>query len=288
VLAQQAALEQMRANLPPLQRDLAQQRNSLMALLGRRPDQDRGEVVDLDKLHLPQDLPLSLPSKLVEQRPDVRSAEAQLHTASANVGVAISNQLPQFSITGQYGPTAAAFENIIAPQLMLGQTIWQLGNWMLSFSVLQPLFDGGNLEHTKRAAVAALDSAAATYRNTVLLAFADVANALRAIQYDADSLRTQVDSERASAASLDLSQQQFTMGAVAFPILLTAQQTYHNAVLLRVRAQAARYSDTAALFQALGGGWWNRKDVDPMSEGKPGYFYLPPLGDVNVLPAGAR
>ena len=288
VLAQQAALEQMRANLPPLERDLAKQRNSLMALLGRFPSQDKGEIIDLNALHLPEDLPLSLPSKLVEQRPDVRSAEAQLHTASANVGVAISNQLPQFSITGQYGPTAAAFENIIAPQLMLGQTIWQLGNWMLTFSVLQPLFDGGNLEHTKRAALAALDNAAATYRNTVLQAFADVANALRAVQYDAESLRTQVDSERASAASLDLSQQQFTMGAVAFPILLTAQQTYHNAVLLRVKAQAARYTDTAALFQALGGGWWNRTDVDPKSEGKPGFFYLPPVGDINVLPAGVK
>ena len=288
VLAQEAALATTRATLPPLEGALAQQRNSLMALLGRLPDQDRGEVVDLDQLHLPEELPLSLPSKLVEQRPDVRSAEAQLHAASANVGVAIANQLPQFTITGQYGPTAAALENILLPQLQLGQTIWQIGNWMLTYSVLQPLFDGGTLEHTKRAALAALDASAATYRNIVLQAFADVANALRAIQSDANSLRAQSESEKASAASLDLSQQQFTMGAVAFPILLTAQQTYHNAVLLRVKAQAARYSDTAALFQALGGGWWNRTDVDPKSEGKPQVFNLPPFGDVNVLPAGVK
>lgn len=285
VLAQQAAVEQMKANLPPLQLSLAQQRNSLMALLGRLPDQDRGENIDLNDLHLPEQLPLSLPSKLVEQRPDVRSAEATLQSASANIGVAIANQLPQFTITGGYGPTAAAFENIILTQAMLGTSIWSLGAWNLAFAVLQPIFDGGTLEHKKRAAQAAFESAAATYKNTVLQAFLDVANSLRAIQADADALRTQADAERAAAASLALSQQQFTLGAVNFPILLTAQQTYHNAVLLRVKAQAARYSDTAALFQALGGGWWNRKDVDPKSEGKPGNFWLPPIGDINVLPS---
>ena len=287
VLSQQAALEQIRATLPPLQRSLAQQRNQLMALVGRLPDQDRGEIIDLDALHLPEELPLSLPSKLVEQRPDVRSAEAQLHTASANIGVAISNQLPQFTITGQYGPTATSFEQIIFTQFSNTASIWTLGAWNLLLTLLQPVFDGGTLEHKKRAAQAAFEVSAAQYRSAVLQAFLDVANALRAIQTDADALRTFADAERAAAASLALSQQQFLLGAVAFPILLTAQQTYSNAVLNRVKAQAARYSDTAALFQALGGGWWNRNDVDPKSEGKPVRFWLPPVGDVR-LPAAGR
>lgn len=287
VLAQEATLDQIRANLPPLQRDLAKQRNQLMALIGRLPDQDRGEIIDLDTLHLPEELPLSLPSKLVEQRPDVRSAEAQLQSASANIGVAISNQLPQFTITGAYGPTAASFEQIIATQFLPNTSIWWLGAWNIALTLLQPLFDGGTLEHKKKAAQAAFDSAAAQYRNAVLQAFLDVANALRVLQADADALRAQAAAEKAAAASLALSQQRFTLGAVNFSILLTAQQTYHNAVLNRVRAQAARYSDTAALFQALGGGWWNRKDVDPKSEGKPGYFWLPPFGDVR-LPAPGR
>jgi len=287
VLAQQSALEQIRANLPPLQRSLAQQRNQLMALIGRLPSQDGGEIIELNALHLPDQLPLSLPSKLVEQRPDVRSAEAQLKVASANIGVAISNQLPQFTITGQYGPTAASFEQIIFAHANNAVSIWSLGAWNIILSVLQPIIDGGTLEHKKRAAKAAFEVAAAQYRNTVLQAFQDVANALRAVQTDADALRTQADAERAAAASLALAQQQFTFGAVAFPILLTAQQTYSNAVLNRVKAQAARYSDTAALFQALGGGWWNRQDVDPKSEGKRVPFWLPPFGDVR-LPAAGR
>jgi NodT family efflux transporter outer membrane factor (OMF) lipoprotein len=287
VLTQQSALEQIRASLPPLQRSLAQQRNQLMSLVGRLPHQDRGEVIDLDTLHLPEDLPLSLPSKLVEQRPDVRSAEAQLRTASANIGVAIANQLPQFTITGQYGPTATSFEQIIFTQFSNTASIWSLGAWSIALAVLQPIFDGGTLEHKKRAAKAAFDVAAAQYRSAVLQAFLDVANALRALQTDADALRTQADAERAAAASLTLAQQQFTLGAVAFSILLTAQQTYSNAVLNRVKAQAARYSDTAALFQALGGGWWNRQDVDPKSEGKHAPFWLPPFGDVR-LPAPGR
>jgi NodT family efflux transporter outer membrane factor (OMF) lipoprotein len=287
VLSQQSALEQIRATLPPLERSLAQQRNQLMALVGRLPSADRGEVIDLDSLHLPEELPLSLPSKLVEQRPDVRSAEAQLHSASANIGVAVSNQLPQFTITGQYGPTATSFEQIILSQFSQSASIWTLGAWNIALAVLQPLFDGGTLEHRKRAARAAFEVSAAQYRSAVLQAFLDVANALRALQTDADALRTQADAERAAAASLALAQQQFQLGAVAFSILLTAQQTYSTAVLNRVRAQAARYSDTAALFQALGGGWWNRADVDPKSEGKHTPFWLPPFGDVR-LPAPGR
>lgn len=264
VLTQQTALAQTRATLAPLQKQLAQTRNQLMAYLGRFPNQDKGERFNLASLHLPQELPVSLPSAIVEQRPDVRSAQAQLHEASANIGVAVANQLPQFSITGSLGSTVAS-----------GSTLFSAGSgvWSLAGAIAQPLFDAGALEHRKRAAVAAYDQSAAQYRGTVLAAFQDVANALRALEADAEALKQQVAAEQSAQASLALVQAQYRLGAVAYINLLTAQQTYQNTVLSRVQAQAVRYSDTAALFQALGGGWWNRSDPDP--QGRPDRFGLP-------------
>ncbi len=264
VLTQQTALAQTRATLAPLQKQLAQTRNQLMAYLGRFPNQDKGERFNLASLHLPQELPVSLPSAIVEQRPDVRSAQAQLHEASANIGVAVANQLPQFSITGSLGSTVAS-----------GSTLFSAGSgvWSLAGAIAQPLFDAGALEHRKRAAVAAYDQSAAQYRGTVLAAFQDVANALRALEADAEALKQQVAAEQSAQASLALVQAQYRLGAVAYINLLTAQKTYQNTVLSRVQAQAVRYSDTAALFQALGGGWWNRSDPDP--QGRPDRFGLP-------------
>lgn len=266
VLTQQTALAQTRATLAPLQKQLAQTRNQLMAYLGRFPNQDKGERFNLASLHLPQELPVSLPSALVSQRPDVRAAEAQLHEASANIGVAVANQLPQFSITGSLGSTVAS-----------GSTLFSAGSgvWSLAGAIAQPLFDAGALEHRKRAAVAAYDQSAAQYRGTVITAFQDVANVLRALEADAEALKQQVAAERSAQASLALVQAQYRLGAVAYINLLTAQQTYQNTVLTRVQAQAVRYSDSAALFQALGGGWWNRRDVDPGSKGHPDRFGLP-------------
>ena len=264
VLTQQTALAQTRATLAPLQKQLAQTRNQLMAYLGRFPNQDKGERFNLASLHLPQELPVSLPSAIVEQRPDVRSAQAQLHEASANIGVAVANQLPQFSITGSLGSTVAS-----------GSTLFSAGSgvWSLAGAIAQPLFDAGALEHRKRAALAAYDQSAAQYRGTVLAAFQDVANALRALEADAEALKQQVAAEQSAQASLALVQAQYRLGAAAYINLLTAQQTYQNTVLSRVQAQAVRYSDTAALFQALGGGWWNRSDPDP--QGRPDRFGLP-------------
>jgi NodT family efflux transporter outer membrane factor (OMF) lipoprotein len=274
VLTQQTALAQTRASLPPLQKQLAQTRNQLMAYLGRFPNQDRDERFNLASLHLPEELPLSLPSAIVSQRPDVRSAQAQLHQASANIGVAVANQLPQFSITGSVGSTVAS-----------GTKLFSAGSgvWSLAGSITQPIFDAGALEHRKRAAVAAYDESAARYRGTVIGAFQDVANALRALEADADALNQQVVAERSAQANLDLVQAQFKLGAVAYINLLTAQQTYQNTVLARVKAQASRYSDTTALFQALGGGWWNRTDVDPATKGRPDRFGLPSWNE--IMPA---
>lgn len=277
VLAQEAALTQTQATLPPLQKQLAQQRNQLMRLVGRSPDQDRGESFDLAKLKLPQELPLSLPSSLVEQRPDVRAAEEQLRGASADIGVAVANQMPQFTITGLLGFSSGGISSLIVP----GSGVWSIG-----LGIAQTVFDGGKLDHQRQAAIAAYERAAAQYRGVVLSAFQDVANALRAVQYDADTLRAQVAAEQTAAASLRLSEQQYQLGAVNYLILLNAQQTYQTAVINRLRAQAARYSDTAALFQALGGGWWNRNDVDPKSMGKPTRFALPPVQDIKLPRAG--
>ncbi|HQS14036.1 efflux transporter outer membrane subunit [Reyranella sp.] len=277
VLAQEAALTQTQATLPPLQKQLAQQRNQLMRLVGRSPDQDRGESFDLAKLKLPQELPLSLPSSLVEQRPDVRAAEAQLRGASADIGVAVANQMPQFTITGLLGFTSSGISSLIVP----GSGVWSLG-----LGIAQSVFDGGRLDSQRKAAIAAYERAAAQYRGVVLSAFQDVANALRAVQYDADTLRAQVAAEQTAAASLRLSEQQYQLGAVNYLTLLNAQQTYQTAVINRLKAQAARYSDTAALFQALGGGWWNRNDVDPKLMGKPTRFALPPVQDIKLPRAG--
>ncbi|MCE4057252.1 efflux transporter outer membrane subunit [Pseudomonas sp. Au-Pse12] len=276
VLTQQATLAQTRATLPPLHKQLAQTRNQLQAYLGRFPSQDRGEHFQLAALHLPEELPLSLPSAIVEQRPDVRAAEAQLHQASADIGVAIANQLPQFSITGSLGSSALAGSKLFSSGT---------GVWSLAGSIAQPLFDAGALEHRKRAAVAAYDQAAARYRGTVIAAFQDVANALRALQADAEALQQQVAAETAARQSLELAQAQYRLGAVGYLNLLTAQQSYQNAIVSRVRAQATRYSDTTALFQALGGGWWQRHDVAPASLGSPDRFGWPSLQEMYPPPA---
>jgi NodT family efflux transporter outer membrane factor (OMF) lipoprotein len=208
-------------------------------------------------------LPLSLPSQLVEQRPDVRAAEATLHAASANVGVAIANQLPQFSITGQVGTEALGFTNLFTPATAV---------WSIVGGVTQTLFDAGTLLHKKRAAVAAFDQAAAQYRSTVIKAFQNVADALRALQADAAALRAQAEAEQTAAASLELARDQFRLGAITYLVLDNAERTYQQAHINLVQAQAERFSDTAALFQALGGGWWHRNDVAPDAVGQPDRF----------------
>ncbi|MEX3960323.1 RND transporter [Trinickia symbiotica] len=249
VLAQEAVVAQTRATLPPLQRQLDQARHQMTAYLGRFPNQEQVEHFELAGLHLPEELPISLPSSIIEQRPDVRAAEARLHQASANIGVTIANELPQFNLTGSLGFNASRLVDLFSPGT---------GVWALVGSVSQSLFDTGARWHRKQVAVAAYDESAAHYRGAVVKAFQDVANVLRALDTDADELKQQVDAERAALDSLELTQTQYRLGAVGYVNLLTAQQTYQNAVLARVRAQASRYSDTVALFQALGGGWWNR------------------------------
>lgn len=263
VLSQQATLTATQATLPPLQKQLAQTRDQLAALLGRFPNQQPAAQFQLTSLRLPTDLPVSLPSQLVAQRPDIRAAEAALHAASANVGVAIANELPQFTITGQYGTESLGFTNLFTPATAI---------WTIAGSVTQTLFDAGQLLHKKRSAVASFDQAAAQYRSTVIKAFQNVADTLHALQSDADALRSQTVAEQTAAASLDLARRQYQLGAIAYLTLADAQRTYQQALINLVQAQANRFADTAALFQALGGGWWHRNDVSPDAIGTPDRF----------------
>ena len=257
VLTQQAQLAQTRATLPPLQKQLAQTRNQLTALAGQLPSHATAETFDLASMHLPEELPVSLPSQLVEQRPDVRAVEAQLHSASAEIGVATANQLPQFSITGSLGTASNSFTNMFAPGT---------GVWSIAGGIMQTLFDAGTLLHKKRAAVAAFDQTAAQYRGTVIKACQNVADTLRALQSDADALVAQAAAERSAAASLDLARTQYQLGAIDYLTLLNAQRTWQQARISFVQAEANRYADTAALFQALGGGWWHRSDVAQVAD----------------------
>jgi len=255
VAAQETALAQAKATLPPMQKQFEQTRDLIRALVGQLPNQEVAETFELDALQLPPDLPVSLPARIIEQRPDVRAAEAQLHAANAQVGVAVAAMLPQISITGAYGGNADQF----AWMFRKGGPFWSLVG-----GVTQPIFEGGTLLHRKRAADDALKQAAAQYQSSVLTAYQNVADTLHASLSDAETLAADVRAENAAKVAYDLTRRQMEVGYVNYLILLTAETTYQEALILRVQAQAARYGDTVALFQALGGGWWNRKG-DPNS-----------------------
>jgi NodT family efflux transporter outer membrane factor (OMF) lipoprotein len=249
LLTQQSAEAQTAATLPPLQRQLGQTRDALTALLGQLPSQEPEQTFRLEDLTLPAELPVSMPSKLVEQRPDVRQAEENLHAASAQVGVALAGLLPQFSIDADVGSTA----------LRIGQLFNTYTEfWDAGASLTQTLFDAGALLDKKRAADAALDEAAAQYRAAVILACQNVADTLRALQADAEALKASDDAELSAKSAFDVAQRQYRLGTISFVAVLDAEQLYRQAELALVQAQANRYADTAGLFQALGGGWWNR------------------------------
>jgi NodT family efflux transporter outer membrane factor (OMF) lipoprotein len=255
VAAQEAALAQAEQTLPPLLKQLAVQRDLLTALSGHLAGEGLPERFDFAMMHLPNDLPVSLPSQIVEQRPDIRAAQANLHAAGALVGVAIANRLPQFNLTGNVGRSGSEFQNLFnpAPQFLF---------WTLAGSVTQTIFDGFTLEQRQRAAEAGWDQAAALYCATVVTAFQNVADALQTIALDGLAVRAAIRAERAAEKSLRLTREQLEQGLVSALQLLNAQQVYLTALLAVVQAKANRYADTVALFQALGGGWWNRSDVE--------------------------
>jgi NodT family efflux transporter outer membrane factor (OMF) lipoprotein len=252
VAAQEAALAQVEATLPPLQQQFEQTRDLVRALVDNLPSQDVDETFQFSSLHLPQDLPLSLPSRIIRQRPDVRAAEENMRSANAQVGVAIANRLPQFTLTASGSGTATAIQNMFSR----GGP-----GWSLAGDVSAPIFDGFTLLHRQRAANQALIQAAAQYRTTVVGAYQNVADTLHALVSDADELKAAVKSEQAAKHSLDLATSQYETGYSSYLALLSAEQTYDTAVIVRIQAQANRYADTAALFEALGGGWWNHTEL---------------------------
>lgn len=248
VAAQESALAFAEQSAIPLRKQLEQTRDLIRALAGNFPDQDVEEKFELETLHLPQELPLSLPSRIVEQRPDVRAAEEQLHVASAQTGVAIANTLPQFSVTGAIGGMASD------PGWMFRSGG---GFFDLTANIAYTIFDGGTLRARSRAAQQALIQAGAQYRSTVITALQNVADTLHSIQSDADALNAAHASEQAARTAADLTRKQYEAGYVSYQTVLAAEQSHQLAVISVIQAQANRLGDTAALYQALGGGWWN-------------------------------
>ena len=252
LLSQEAALAQAEASLPPLQKQLAQGRDLITALAGNLPSDAVPQTFTMEALQVPGDLPVSLPSRLVEQRPDIKQAEQNLHSASALIGVAVANRLPLLALSAFGGSQALKFNELFTP----GN-----GFYSIAASVTQPLFDGGTLLHRERGARAAFDQAEAQYRSTIVTAFQNVADALRALQTDADGVRVATTAASTADAALAIVRKQLSLGQVAYLSVLNAEQAELQAKLTLIQAQAARLADTAALFQALGGGWWNRSDV---------------------------
>jgi NodT family efflux transporter outer membrane factor (OMF) lipoprotein len=252
IAAQESQIAQVAATLPPLLKQLAQQRDLLAVLAGDFPANQNGEDFDLSKLKLPGELPVSLPSKLVEQRPDILQAEQNLHAASAQIGVALANRFPNITLTANAGSTALSLDKLFTS----GSGFWAIGG-----TLSQPLFEGGTLLHQERAAKAACLQAEQQYRSTVLTACQNVADTLTALEQDADALKMSAAAAAAAKVTLDLSRQQWRVGYGGYLALLYAEQTCAQAQLNVVQARANRFADTAALFQALGGGWWNQAEL---------------------------
>jgi NodT family efflux transporter outer membrane factor (OMF) lipoprotein len=252
VLSQLSEVAITGALLPPLEKQLDVTRHALSVLIGQFPGEGKLPEFHLDSLQLPETLPVSLPSELARQRPDIRASEALLHQACAAVGVATANLYPRITLSGGYG-----FQAVSTALLFNGQSM----AWSLGAGLLQPIFRGGELAARRRSAIAAYDQAAAEYRQTVLKAFQNVADVLRALETDARTLQAQVEAEAAAGSTFDLIEKQYELGAVSYLSLLIAQRDYHKTRINVIAAQAQRYADTAALFQALGGGWWNRSST---------------------------
>jgi len=250
--SQDVVVAQARAALAAVQKQRAQQIDLLAALTGRLPANFRTPQLSLSQLSLPRQAPVSLPADLVRQRPDVRIAEENLHAASAQVGVAIAAMLPNITLSATGGSAATAIGQLFGP----GTSFWSIGA-----NVAQTLFDGGALLAKKRAAEATLDQAKAQYRSAVTTAFQNTADALEAVHYDADALGANAAAGAAASEALARARRQEALGDTGMPAVLLAEQADQQAQITLIQSQATRYADTVALFQALGGGWWNKPDL---------------------------
>jgi NodT family efflux transporter outer membrane factor (OMF) lipoprotein len=247
VAAQQSQLAQAQAGLPALVKQLRQTEHALAVLTGRFPNQQPVATFSLADLHLPEELPLSLPSTLVAQRPDVRQARANLHAASAQIGIAAAQRLPNIQLSADAGSSALAISQVFTSGT---------GFWGVTAALTAPIFQGGQLLHQERAAKATYVQAAQEYRGTVLTAFQNVADTLVALQEDARALQAAATAAHAATRMLDLSQLQLRHGYIGVFELLAAEQAYQQAQMTLAQNEANRFADTAALYQALGGGWW--------------------------------
>ncbi|MCX2563665.1 efflux transporter outer membrane subunit [Acetobacter thailandicus] len=252
VALQHTALAQNEATLAPLQKQLEQQKHLIAALVGDSPDVPQPEFT-FDELTLPADLPVSVPARLIEQRPDIRTAQDNWHAACAQVGVAVANRLPNIELGATPGFAAASIAKMAAPGY---------GQWQIAAMVTQPLFDAGLLRHQENAARAAYDQAASEYRSTLITALQDVADTFTALRLDATTLADNAEAATAAGESLKISLAQYKYGAISQIVMLNAQQAHLETELALAQSRADRLSDTVALFQALGGGWWNNHGSD--------------------------
>ncbi len=247
VLALKSALAASEATLPPLRQKLEQSRHLLATLAGHAPAQWTPPTIRLDELTLPQEIPVTLPSVLVRQRPDIVAAEASLHAASAAIGVATAALYPAFTLDAGYGQNNTSFGNL----LQSNATFWSFGP-----DVSLPVFDGGTLRAKQAAASAGYRQALASYRQTVLAALGQVADALRGVQHDAETGQAVFAARHAAQATLHLLQVNHQAGLVSSLQVIAADLQYQQARLTCIQIQAQRLQDTTALLVALGG-WWN-------------------------------
>ena len=248
--SQQALVASSQAELLVYEKNVAFARNQLAALTGEYPGSAVIKGFNLGDLHLPDQLPLSLPSSLVRQRPDILAAESAMKSTNALVGVATANLLPQITLSGAEGSAALTTGALFGPTAAL---------WSIAGGLFQPLFQGGQLLAQRRGAMANYEQAVFQYQAAVITAFQQVADALQALDADAKALTAATDTERYAKETLNLVQDQYRFGTASYLQVLYYQTQYQNAKIRSLQAQALRFSDTAALFTALGGGWWNRE-----------------------------
>jgi NodT family efflux transporter outer membrane factor (OMF) lipoprotein len=237
------------ASLAPLEQKASQAEHLLATLEGVMPAEATLPDIDLNELALPTDLPVSLPSDLVRQRPDILAAEAQLRVASANIGVATAAMYPSFNLSGTYGAAGSSLDKLSAGT----GRFWSIGP-----SATIPVFQGGSLWYGRKAAIDAYQQSQAIYRQTVLSAFAQVADALKALEHDAEALQAQSEAQRSASEAVRLLQANYRAGLVAYLEVLVADVQFHETSIAYLQAVAQRHQDTVALFVALGGGWWNK------------------------------
>jgi NodT family efflux transporter outer membrane factor (OMF) lipoprotein len=255
VLSLRSLIAANQATLAPLKQKISQTEDLLASLEGVVPAKASFPDIELTGLALPVDLPVSLPSDLARQRPDILSSEAQLHAASANIGVATAAMFPSISLSASYGGAGSSFGTLSAAS----GRFWSIGP-----SATIPVFQGGKLWYGRKAAIDAYQAAQANYRQTVLDGFAQVADSLKALEHDAQALQAEVDAQRAAGEALKLLQINYRAGLVAYLDVWAADVQFHEATIGYLQAVAQRYQDTVALFVALGGGWWSGpRPADP-------------------------